>query len=218
MKLDVHGIIPPMVTPFTWDTEELDERAIREETEYLIQSGIHGLCIGGSTGEGAGLSEQEVYTLCRAVVEQTKDRVPVIGGIIADTTSEAIRKSKAAKEAGVYSLQITPPHYLWTPNTAALVRYYQEIGDDISLPILVYNVVPWVNIDVHTMKEIAQVEWVAGIKQSGGDLHKVADMMLELHDRMTVLTAVDDLLFPSFCLGVDGAVSCLLAVFAGLTL
>ncbi len=218
MKLEVSGIIPPMVTPFTWDTEELDEKAIREETEYLIQSGCHGLCIGGSTGEGAGLSEQEVYILCKVVVEQAKDRVSIIGGIIADTTREAIRKSQAAKEAGVSSLQITPPHYLWTPSTAGLTRYYQEIGDAVRLPILIYNVVPWVNIDVHTMKEIAQVEWVAGIKQSGGDMHKVADMVSELHDRMTVLTAVDDLLYPSFCLGVDGAISCLLAVFPETTL
>lgn len=213
MRLDVHGIIPPMVTPFTWDTEELDEKAIREETEYLIQAGVHGICIGGSTGEGAGFSENEVYTLCKTVVDQVKDRVPVIGGIIADSTAEAIRKSKAAKEGGVSSLQVTPPHYLWTPNTTGLVKHFQGIGEATKLPILIYNVVPWVPIDVHAMKEIVDnVPWVAGIKQSGGDLHKVADMMHELHDRVTVVTGIDDLLYPAFCLGVDGAISCMLAV------
>ncbi|WAH35770.1 dihydrodipicolinate synthase family protein [Alicyclobacillus dauci] len=213
MKLDIHGIIPPMVTPFTWDTEELDIKAIREETEYLVQAGVHGICIGGSTGEGAGFSEEEVYTLCKTVVEQVKDRVPVIGGIIADSTAEAVSKSKAAKEAGVSSLQVTPPHYLWTPTTAGLIQHFQRIGEAAKLPILIYNVVPWVPIDVHAMTEIVNgVPWVAGVKQSGGDMHKVADMMYQLHDRVTIVTGIDDLLYPAFCLGVDGAISCMLAV------
>ncbi len=218
MKLDVRGIIPPMVTPFTWEGEDLDVGAIRDETEHLIQSGIHGLCAGGSTGEGEGLSEQEVYRLCRAVVEQARDRVPVIGGIIADSTAEAIRKSRAAKEAGVMALQVTPPHYLWTPDAETLARYYQEIGDAVQLPIVIYNVVPWVNIDIRTIRRLADVTWLAGIKQSGGDLHKVADLMHEFHDRLTVITAVDDLLYLSYCLGVDGAICCLNTVLPGPTL
>lgn len=215
MRLDVRGIIPPMVTPFTSGNEELDEGAIRDDVEYLIQTGIRGLCAGGSTGEGEGLSEQEVHRLCRAVVEQARDRVPVIGGIIADSTAEAIRKSKAAKEAGVTALQVTPPHYLWTPDAETLVRYYQEIGDAMQLPVLIYNVVPWVNIDIRTVRRLVDVSWVAGIKQSGGDLHKVADLMHQYHDRLTVITAVDDLLYLSYCLGVDGAICCLNTVLPG---
>ncbi|UOF90283.1 dihydrodipicolinate synthase family protein [Fodinisporobacter ferrooxydans] len=212
MKLNAFGIIPPMVTAFTAE-EELDVKAIQEETEYLIQAGVHGICIGGSTGEGAGFSEKEVYTLCKTVVEQVRDRVPVIGGIIADTTSEAIRKSQAAKEAGVTSLQVTPPHYLWTPSTAGLVQHFQRIGNATQLPILIYNVVPWVPIDVHAMKEIIDnAPWVQGVKQSGGDMHKIADMMHVLHDQVTIITGIDDLLYPAFSLGVDGAITCMLAV------
>jgi 4-hydroxy-tetrahydrodipicolinate synthase len=219
MKLDVHGIIPPMVTAFTRDTEELDVQAIREETEYLVQAGVHGICIGGSTGEGAGFSEQEVYTLCKTVVDQVRDRVPVIGGIIADTTAEATRKAKAAKEGGVMSLQVTPPHYLWTPNTSGLVQHFQRIGEATKLPILIYNVVPWVPIDVHAMKEIIEnAPFVAGVKQSGGDMHKVADMMYQLHDEVTIVTGIDDLLYSAFALGVDGAITCLLAVVPEVTL
>jgi 4-hydroxy-tetrahydrodipicolinate synthase len=219
MKLDIRGIIPPMVTPFTTDTEELDERAIREEAEYLIQAGAHGICVGGSTGEGAGMSEKELYTLCKAVVEQAKDRVPVIGGVIADSTAEAVRKSLAAKEAGVHSLQVTPPHYLWIPTTEGLIHHFGTIGDKAKLPILIYNVVPWVDIDVHAMKKIIdQVPWMAGVKQSGGDMHKIADMLYILNKDVTIVTGIDDLLYPAFSLGVDGAISCMLAVVPELTL
>jgi 4-hydroxy-tetrahydrodipicolinate synthase len=219
MKLDIRGIIPPMVTPFKEGTEELDIKAIQEEAEYLIQAGVHGICVGGSTGEGAGLSEQEIYTLCKTVVDQARGRVQVIGGVIADTTAEAIRKAKVAKEAGVSSLQVTPPHYLWVPTTAGLVQHFQRVGEAVELPILIYNVIPWVDIDVYAMKEIIDnVPWVLGVKQSGGDMHKVADMLHILHDKVQITTGIDDLLYPTFCLGVDGAISCLLAVFPDVTL
>jgi 4-hydroxy-tetrahydrodipicolinate synthase len=218
-KLDIKGIIPPMVTPFTRDTEELDIQAIQNETEYLIQAGVHGLCIGGSTGEGAGLSEEEIYILCKTVVDQARGRVQVIGGVIADTTAEAIRKALAAKKAGVTSLQLTPPHYLWVPTTAGLIQHFQRVGDAVQLPLLIYNVIPWVDIDVHSMKEIIDnVPWVLGVKQSGGDMHKVADMLHTLHDKVQITTGIDDLLYPTFCLGVDGAISCLLAVLPEVTL
>ncbi|WP_180954225.1 dihydrodipicolinate synthase family protein [Bacillus sp. M6-12] len=219
IKLNLNGIIPPMVTPFIPHTEELDIQAIQSEAEYLIQAGVHGICVGGSTGEGAGLSEQEIFTLCKTVVDQVQGRVQVIGGIIADTTAEAIRKAKAAKDAGVDSLQLTPPHYLWSPTTDGLVQHFQRVGEAVQLPILIYNVIPWVDIDVQSMKEIInRVPWVLGIKQSGGDMHKVADMMAELHEQVPITTGIDDLLYPTFCLGVDGAISCMLAVVPEATL
>jgi 4-hydroxy-tetrahydrodipicolinate synthase len=219
MKLDIKGIIPPMVTPFTADKEELDTQAIRDETEYLIQAGVHGLCIGGSTGEGAGLSEEEIYTLCKTVVDQARGRVQVIGGVIADTTAEAIRKSLAAKKAGVSALQLTPPHYLWVPTTEGLIQHFRRVGAAVELPLLIYNVIPWVDIDVHAMKAIIDnVPWVLGVKQSGGDMHKVADMLHVLHDTVPITTGIDDLLYPTFCLGVDGAISCLTAVLPRETL
>jgi 4-hydroxy-tetrahydrodipicolinate synthase len=219
MKLDVRGIIPPMVTPFKPGTEEIDVKAIYEEVEYLIQAGVHGICVGGSTGEGAGLSEQEVYTLNKAVVDQAKDRVPVIGGIIADSTAEAVSKSLAAKEAGVSSLQVTPPHYLWIPSTEGLVQHFSTIGEKAKLPILIYNVVPWVDINVHAMKQIIDnVPWMAGVKQSGGDMHKIADMLYILQKDVTIITGIDDMLYPAFALGVEGAITCMLAVVPELCL
>lgn len=218
-QLNLKGIIPPMVTAFTPDTEELDLDLIRAEAEFQVQSGVQGICVGGSTGEGQGLSEEEIYTLCKTVVDQVAGRVQVIGGVIADSTADAIRKAQAAKEAGVNSIQLTPPHYLWVPTTEGLVQHFMRVGEAVKLPILIYNVIPWVDIDVRVMKTIIeQVPWVLGIKQSGGDMHKVADMLHELHHLVPITTGIDDLLYPTFCLGVDGAISCLTAVFPKETL
>ncbi len=214
IQLNLSGIIPPMVTAFRPESEDLDEDLIQAETEYLISTGVHTICVGGSTGEGQGLSEDEVYRLNKAVVDQAAGRVNVMAGIIADTTRETIVKSESARAAGVTSIQVTPPHYLWVPSVEGLVQHFTRIGDAVELPILIYNVIPWVDIDVHAMNAIIDdAPWVLGVKQSGGDMHKVADMLALIHGKVPITTGIDDLLYPTFALGVDGAVTCMTAVF-----
>ncbi|SDS66662.1 dihydrodipicolinate synthase family protein [Microlunatus soli] len=213
-QLDLSGIIPPMVTAFSPTTEELDLDLIRQETEYLISTGVGAICIAGSTGEGQGMSEEEIGLLNRTVVEQADGRVRVLAGIIADSTIEAVRKGRAAAKAGVDALQLTPPHYLWAPSIDSLVHHFDVIGDAVELPLLIYNVIPWVDIDVHAMNAIIdRSPWVLGVKQSGGDMHKVADMLAVLHEKVPITTGIDDLLYPTFVLGVDGAITCMTAVF-----
>lgn len=214
VQLDLDGIIPPMVTAFDPSTEELDLELIKQETEYLVSTGVSAICLAGSTGEGQGMSEAEIELLNRTVSEQAAGRVRIIGGIIADSTIEATRKSQAAKRGGASALQLTPPHYLWVPTVEGFVKHFTVIGDAVELPILIYNVIPWVDIDVHAMNEIIDnAPWVLGVKQSGGDMHKVADMMALLHDKVPLTTGIDDLLYPTFVLGVDGAITCMTAVF-----
>jgi 4-hydroxy-tetrahydrodipicolinate synthase len=214
VQLDLEGIIPPMVTAFDPQTEELDLDKIRAEAEYLISTGVRSIVLAGSTGEGQGMSEAEIELLNRTVVDQAAGRVEVIAGIIADSTLESTRKARAAKRGGATALQLTPPHYLWVPSIDGFVKHFDTIGEAVELPILIYNVIPWVDIDVNAMNEIVdRSPWVLGVKQSGGDMHKVADMMQELHDKVPLTTGIDDLLYPTFALGVDGAITCMTSVF-----
>jgi len=218
VQLDLRGIVPPMVTPFAPDTEAIDFDLLAQEAAFQASQGVHSICATGSTGEGHGLSADEIHDITKTIVATVGDGVQVIGGIIADTTHETIEKGLAAKRGGASSLQITPPHYLWAPDAEGLVQHFQRVGEAVELPLLIYNVVPWVDIDVHAMSRIIdEAPWVLGVKQSGGDMHKVADMMAALHDRVPITTGIDDLLYPTFALGVDGAVSCLCAVFPALT-
>jgi 4-hydroxy-tetrahydrodipicolinate synthase len=214
VQLDLEGIVPPMVTAFDAETEELDLELIKQETEYLISTGVKSLVLAGSTGEGQGMSEEEIELLNRTVVDQAAGRVDVIAGIIADSTLEATRKARAAKRGGAMALQLTPPHYLWVPTVDGFVKHFDTIGEAVELPILIYNVIPWVDISVEAMNEIVdRSPWVLGVKQSGGDMHKVADMMQVLHDKVPLTTGIDDLLYPTFALGVDGAITCMTSVF-----
>ena len=215
MAARFQGIIPPMVTPFN-DDETIAERALQEDAEYLITTGAAALTVTGSTGEGAGLSPDETHRAHRAAVTQVRGRVPVIGGAVPDTTAEAIRLAKAAREAGVDALQITPPHYLFPPGPDDVVEYYRAIAGESGLPVIVYNVVPWATIDVPTLLRLIELPQVAGVKQSGGDIHKLSDLLHAARGRTSILTAVDDLLYPSFVLGADGAIAAILTAVPAL--
>jgi 4-hydroxy-tetrahydrodipicolinate synthase len=204
-----HGIIPPMVTPFNPD-ETIDERALRDDAEFLIDVGCAGLTVTGSTGEGAGLSPEETNRVARTVVQQARGRVPVICGAVPDSTLEAQRLAKAAREAGADALQITPPHYLFPPAPDDILDYYRIIGEESGLPIVIYNVVPWATIDVPTLLRLVELPQISGVKQSGGDMHTLADLLHFAKGKISILTAVDDLLYPSFALGADGAIAAIL--------
>ncbi len=215
MTARFQGIIPPMVTPFNAD-EAVDERALQEDAEYLISAGAAGLTVTGSTGEGAGLSPEETLRIQRAVVVQARGRVPVIGGAVPDTTVEAIRLATAAREAGVDALQITPPHYLFPPGPDDVVEYYRAIVESAGLPVIVYNVVPWATIDIPTLLRLIELPQIAGVKQSGGDIHKLSELLHAARGKTSILTAVDDLLYPSFVLGADGAIAAILTAVPAL--
>src|SRR5919204_3791703 len=144
MSLQLTGIIPPLVTPFIPGSEDLDERALRSELRYLLEAGVHGVTLCGSTGEGHTLSVEETVRCAEVAVEEVRGRVPVVIGIIRDSTREVIRYGLALKRVGgVDALQITPVHYLFNPGPEGTYAYYQEIGQAVGLPIVIYNVVPW---------------------------------------------------------------------------
>jgi 4-hydroxy-tetrahydrodipicolinate synthase len=211
----LEGILPPMVTPFTAG-EELDEGALRAETSVLLDAGVHGLCVCGSTGEGHALSIEETVRISEIVRDEVRGRVPVITGIIRDSTRDVIRYGQALRAVGVDALQITPVHYLFNPGEEGNVSYYERIGRDVGLPIIIYNVVPWNTISPEILMRLSEIEQVVAVKQSGGDIHKLADLIRMNNDRLRILTAVDDLLYPSFMLGAHGAVAAILTVLPDL--
>ena len=200
-----------MVTPFRADGT-IDEKALRQETAYLIDTaGVHGLAVCGSTGEGHTLSTGETRSITEMVVAEAAGRVPVITGIITNSTAAVIERGKAVKDLGVTALQVTPPHYLFRPDDDSLERHFAEVADATELPVMIYNVVPWSYLSPHLLVRILnRVEGVIGVKQSAGDLKLLADLLVTANPGARIMTAVDALLFPSFALGAAGAIAAIL--------
>ncbi|WP_433606349.1 dihydrodipicolinate synthase family protein [Dactylosporangium sp. CA-139114] len=211
-KTTFKGVIPPLVTPFDAD-ENIDVEALRAEVRHHLAAGVQGICVTGSTGDGQMLSLEQSVTIAKVAVEEVNGAIPVIAGIIRDSTAEVIRYGKAIAATGVDALQVTPVHYLFQPDEETTIEYYRRITEATGTPVIVYNVIPYALIPATTVYRILQeVELVVGVKQSGGNIHQLADLLKAAPTEGVVLTAVDDLLYPAYLLGAQGAVSATLTV------
>ena len=206
----IRGIVPPMTTPFS-ATGVIDEAAFRAQARFLLEAGVHGLAVGGSTGEGHALSTEEVRRLTEIAVEEADGRVPVVAGVIVDSTRQAIERGGAAAGAGAAALQVTPVHYLFRPDDTHMKEHFREMTEAVAAPVVIYNVVPWTYLSPELLVEIMEeVPGVVGVKQSAGDLKLLADLMATAPDRARIMSAVDALMYPSFALGAHGAIAAIL--------
>jgi len=211
MHEGIFGIIPPMVTPFCSDGS-VDESALRSDARYLVETaGVHGLAVGGSTGEGHTLTTADLRQITEAVVDEVAGRVPVIAGIIVNSTAAAIERGRAVKDLGVAALQVTPVHYLFRPTDDAMLAHFDAVSSEAECPVIIYNVVPWSYLSPELLARIIRsADGVIGVKQSAGDMKLLADLIVDVGDTGRILTAVDALLLPSFMLGAHGAVAAIL--------
>ncbi|MDE3196479.1 MAG: dihydrodipicolinate synthase family protein [Acidobacteriota bacterium] len=209
------GIIPPMVTPFRSDGT-IDEEAHRADVRHLIAAGVHGLAVCGSTGEGHTLTTDETRRITAWTVDEARGRVPVIAGIITDSTQSAIERGKAVADLGAAALQVTPVHYVFRPDDDSMVRHFAAIAEGTGMPVILYNVVPWSYLlPPLLVRLLRDVDGVIGVKQSASDMKALADLLLLTEEagiasRVRILSAVDALLYPSFQLGAHGAVAAIL--------
>jgi 4-hydroxy-tetrahydrodipicolinate synthase len=212
MHEEIYGIVPPLTTPFRHD-DSIDEDAFRADTRYMIEvAKVHGLAVCGSTGEGHAVSTPETRRLVQIVAQEVKGRVPVIAGVITESTGAAIERGLAVKEFGVAALQVTPPHYVFRPTDEALLHHYEAVAKGTGLPVIIYNVVPWTYLSPQLLTRIiTEVEGVIGVKQSAGDFKLLADLLLMVGNRGRIMSATDAVLYPSFILGAHGAIAAILS-------
>lgn len=207
---ELRGVIAPFTTPFDED-DTIDFAAIGAQVDWLIGAGVDGLAAGGSTGEGHALDREEHLTLLEETVDAVDGRVPVVAGIVSNSTRETAARGELVAGLGVAALQITPPHYLFRPDDDAMVRHFEEVHAAAGLPILIYNVVPWCYLSPDLLLRIMEeVPGVVGVKQSAGDMKLFADLMRRADPRNLIFSAVDALLWPSYLLGARGSIAAIL--------
>lgn len=215
MSLDLTGIIPPLVTPFTEDGS-IDEAALRKVIRFNLDKKVHGVCPGGSTGEGHTLTVDEFKRVMEITAAEVAGQVPIVAGIISNSTRDAINRAKAISHLPVAALQVTPVHYLFKPDEEATHKHFKALTEAVSVPVIIYNVIPWNYLNpaqmIRLMKELPGVQ---GIKQSQGDLKLMADLLLGIPAGCKVFSAVDALLYSSFALGAHGTIAATPAALPG---
>lgn len=201
------GVIAPMTTPFS-SSGELMPKFIRSQVEFLVRERADSLAVGGSTGEGQTLEPDEL----RACVSETREAMPadmpLVASTICDSTRQAIRAIKAIEGLGVDAIQLTPVHYLFRPDDEMMIEHFRVIHEETGMPLIIYNVVHWCYLSPElTVRLMNEVPGVMGIKQSAGDLKLFADLMINAPKDRKIYSAVDALMYPSFCLGTPGVIA-----------
>lgn len=210
---DLTGVIAPVLTPFTADGA-LDTEKFRAEVRLLLDAGVHGVSPGGSTGEGAAVTDEELVEMLGIVREENYEKVPVVAGVIRSSTPAAVRTGLLAKEAGADALMVTPTFYnVLVPDEAGNRLFYQTLSDEVRLPVIIYNVIPQNQIGSELAAELLQIEHVVGVKQSVGGIMAMYDMRAVVQDAGLVYAATDEMLASCYALGADGAISAILSLF-----
>ena len=213
--MTLSGVIPPATTPFDANGDILFKDAA-EQIDWLIKEGATGVAVGGSTGEGHTLDAEETRDLVAAAVETSAGRVPVIAGIICDSTREAVRRGRLVADLNVSALQVTPVHYLFRPSDDSMIEHFRTMAEETGQKIIIYNVVPWTYLSPALLLRVMdEVPAVIGVKQSAGDLKLFADLMMDARPDNLIFSAVDALLYPSYMLGAHGAIAAILSAAPG---
>ncbi|MCD6325746.1 4-hydroxy-tetrahydrodipicolinate synthase [Candidatus Bathyarchaeota archaeon] len=207
MGLAVKGIIPAMVTPLDRN-EEIDEAGIRGIINYLIDSGVHGIFVCGSQGESYALTDDEKKRVIEISVDEVNGRVPVYAGTGAVTTKMTIDLSRYAVNVGADAVTIVTPYFIKLSQDE-LYMHYKRIAESVDSPILIYNNPGRtnVNLEAETVKKLAEIDNIVGIKDSSGDLTLTAQYIMKCPDEFAVLAGRDSLILATLLYGGKGAVA-----------
>ncbi len=200
------GAIVAIVTPFR--EGKVDEKAYRNLINFVIEGGVRGIVPCGTTGESATLSHKEHEHVIDITVDEVGKRVPVIAGTGSNSTTEAIRLTKHAKDAGADAALLITPYYN-KPTQKGLYEHYKAVAKACDIPQILYNVPgrTGVNMATETVVELSKIDNIVGIKEASGDLVKCSQIVRDTADDFCVLSGEDALNYPILCVGGVGAIS-----------
>ncbi len=208
------GAIVAIVTPFC--DGKVDEKAFRELIDFQIAGGVSGIVPCGTTGESATLSHAEHERVIDICVEEVGGRVPVIAGTGSNSTNEAIRLTRHAKDAGADAALLITPYYN-KPTQKGLYEHYAAVAAACDIPQILYNVPgrTGVNMGIETVTALAKIDTIVGIKEASGDLVKCSYIVRDTDDDFCLLSGEDALNLPILCVGGTGAISVTANVMPG---
>lgn len=198
------GLTVALVTPFR--DGAVDEAALRKLVDWHVEQGTDCVSPCGTTGESPTLSHDEHERVVSLVCEQAAGRIKVMAGTGSNSTSEAVRLTKAAKKAGATAALIVTPYYN-KPTQEGFFQHFKAVADSVDLPIILYNIPgrSAKNMEPETIVRLAELPTIVGIKESTGSMDQASHILSG--SNLTVLSGDDSLTLPLMSLGGRGVVS-----------
>ena len=202
------GIATALITPFKGD--EVDYEAFGRLIDWQIESGINGLVICGTSGEGPTLTDEEHRECIRYAVERAAGRVPIIAGTGSNDTAYAISLTKFSCEVGADAMLVVTPYYN-KATQGGLVASFEAIADASTKPLILYNVPSRTGcgFKAATYARLAEHENIAAIKEASGDISKIVKTRALVGDKLSLYSGNDDQIVPILSMGGSGVISVL---------
>jgi 4-hydroxy-tetrahydrodipicolinate synthase len=208
--MKIRGIIPPVVTWFSEDNR-LDLEAQSKHLDFLIKEGVHGIFLQGSSGEFPYLSLDERKAQAGEVVAHVAKRLPVLVGVSANTSSDAVELAQHAEKIGAEGIVATTPYY-WVLSEDQIIDYYLAIGKASTLPLLAYNFPALTGHDLTpdlVVRMAASIPTLCGIKDTVDSQRHLREMIHKVKDvrpDFLVFAGFDEFLLPTLATGGDGVI------------
>lgn len=209
--MEIGGLIPATVTPMTPDGE-VDEGSLRRYIHWLVEQGPHGVAVNVDTGEGPHLWPEERRRVLEIWAEEVGGEIPIIAGLSATFTSQAIRIAEDARAAGASALLVFPiPAFQGAPLPAEVPYAYHAAVAEVGLPLVLFQLqtaLGGVEYPPEVIARLASIDGVVAIKEASFDALKYTRTLrvLENLDRqIAMLTGNDNFVGESFVLGAQGA-------------
>lgn len=198
------GLTVALVTPFR--DGDVDKAALCRLVDFHVEAGTDCLSPCGTTGESPTLSHEEHEQVIGIVCEHAAGRIKVMAGTGSNSTSEAIRLTKYAKQAGADGALLVAPYYN-KPTQEGFYQHYKAIAEAVDLPLVLYNIPGRTakNIEPETLGRLAELPNIVAVKESTGSMDQ-ASQILALSN-LTILSGDDSLTLPLLALGGSGVVS-----------
>lgn len=202
------GVVPPVVTPLM-GRASLDASAFCKLINHLVESGVHGLFLLGSTGEFCSLNGRTQ----RAVIDQgcaaAAGRVPVVVNVSHTSLDESVRLAKYAWRAGAGAVAICPPYY-FSITQNDLVRSVTKFARRVPVPVFLYNIPQnaGVEFEVETVRRLAEEPNIVGVKNSNGRLDYLSELrqIKQRRPSFSLLVGTEEITLSSLAAGADGSV------------
>jgi len=196
-----------LVTPFQPDFS-LDEAALRKLVQRQIRAGVDFLVPCGTTGENPTMTRREHLRVVEITLQEANRRIPVLAGAGGYNTHEVVELAQDLEALGADGLLSVTPYYN-KPTQEGLFQHYRAIARATRLPIVLYNVPGrcGTNLEPATVKRLAAIENIAGIKEASGNISQMAALANAVPDEFAILSGDDGIALPLFALGGRGVIS-----------
>jgi 4-hydroxy-2-oxoglutarate aldolase len=206
--LSMAGIFPPIPTPFD-AAGELDLKALARNFERWNRYPLAGYVVLGSNGEFPYLSEPEKLTYFEAARKHIPQGKLFMAGTACESTHSTIALTRKAASLGAdVAILITPSYFKSKMDAAGLSHYYQSVADASPIPVSMYNMPANTNVDMaaELIIKLSQHPNIVGLKDSGGNLAKLGEVVRNARPGFQVLAGSAGFLYPALCVGAVGGV------------